>query len=199
MKFAYKLTLAILSLLCAALSLGGTWTIQQNFSQMQQDIIQQSSRQQLRDRYTLETKFGEAEDSSSKTMDSLAELYAEEEQVVMADSASPFSLFGENGTILYSNMPHNIPYSDQQAAISAGETKARYISVGEKQYYILLATPLRGLDLPIWLVNAYDVSKQFQERDRQIRQRLILQGAALVLTGAAALCVSMVLTRSLKN
>ncbi len=198
MKFAYKLTLAILSLLCAALSFGGTWTIQQNFSQMQRDMIQQSSQQQLRDRYTLETKFGEAEDSSTKTMDSLAELYAEEEQVVMADSASPFSLFGENGTVLYSNMPHTIPYSDQQAAISAGETKARYIAVGE-QYYLLLATPLRGLDRPIWLVNAYDVSKQFQERDRQIRQHLILQGTALVLTGAAALCISRILTRSLKK
>ena len=122
MKFAYKLTLAILSLLCVALSFGGTWTIQQNFSQMQNEMIQQSSRQQLRDRYTLETKFGEAENSSSKTIYSLAEIYAEEERVIMAESASPFSLFGENGTILYSNMPHNVTYSDQQAAINAGET-----------------------------------------------------------------------------
>lgn len=198
MKFAYKLTLVILSLLSVALSLGGTWTIYQNFSHVQDEMIQQSSRQQLRQRYTLETKFSQAEDNSSHTLYSLAMLYAEEEQGLMAEAPPSFSLFGENGMVLYSNMPHNISYSDQQQAIGAGETKVRFIATDE-HHYLLLATPLRGMDRSIWLVDAYDVTSQFSERDRQIRQHMVLQFAALVLTGAAAGLISTMLTRSLKK
>ena len=169
MKFAYKLALVILSLLSLALSLGGTWTIERNFSHVQDQIIRQSSRQQLRQRYTLETSFSQADDDSSETLFSLATLYAEQERGLLAASAPSFSLFGENGTVLYSNMPHLISYSDQQQAIAAGETKVRFISAGEG-HYLLLATPLRGLEQAVWLVNAYDVTPQFAERDRQIRQ-----------------------------
>ena len=55
------------------------------------------------------------------------------------------------------------------------------------------------MDRSIWLVNAYDATKQFRERDRQILQHLILQVTALILTGVAALLISMILTRSLKK
>ena len=198
MKFAYKLALVILSLLSLALSLGGTWTIDRNFSHVQDQIIRQSSRQQLRQRYTLETSFSQADDDSSETLFSLATLYAEQERGLLAASAPSFSLFGENGTVLYSNMPHLISYSDQQQAIAAGETKVRFISAGEG-HYLLLATPLRGLERAVWLVNAYDVTPQFAERDRQIRQHLVLQCAALILTGVAAILISRLLTRSLQK
>lgn len=198
MKFAYKLTLVILSLLSLALSLGGTWTIDRNFSHVQTEMIQQSSRQQLRQRYTLETSFSQADDNSSETLFSLATLYAEEERGLLTASAPSFSLFGENGTVIYSNMPHLISYSDQQQAIAAGETKVRFIVTGG-DHYLLLATPLRGLERTVWLINAYDVTPQFNERDRQIRQHLVLQCAALVLTGVAAVLISTLMTRSLKK
>lgn len=98
----------------------------------------------------------------------------------------------------YSDIPHCISYADQQAAIRGGETEARFLQ-GDNQYFLLLSTPLRGMDRPLWLVSSYDVTSLFRERDRQLRQHLLFQAAAMLLTGAAAALVSRMMTRSLKQ
>lgn len=63
----------------------------------------------------------------------------------------------------YSDIPHCISYADQQAAIRGGETEARFLQ-GDNQYFLLLSTPLRGMDRPLWLVSSYDVTSLFRER-----------------------------------
>lgn len=124
MKFAAKLTVVISTLLCAALSLGGSWTVQQNFARVRQDLLRQSSRRQLYDRYALETAFaGQTEESLSI----LAVRYEAEQRALTTEEAPMFSLFGENGTVLYSDLPHSISYADQQQALAAGETEATFL------------------------------------------------------------------------
>lgn len=181
-KFGWKLTVAMTSLLCAALSLGGTWMIHTNFLHARQELIRQNSEHQLRERYALETAFSQKKDQS---LYALAAQYEKEQRAWLPEAAPSFSIFGENGTVLYSNLPHSISYTAQQAAIEAGETKARFLQT-EDTFFLLMATPLRGLDRSLWLVSAYDATPQFQERDRQIRQYLALQLVALVLIGTAA-------------
>lgn len=198
MKFGHKLTLVISAFLCAALSLGGAWTIQQNFSQAQKELLHRSSRQQLYERYALETAFARGAETSAGSISSLAAQYAREQNALTGEAAPQFSVFGENGTVLYSDMPHSISYTDQQAAIQAGEAEARFLSA-KGQKFLLLSTPLRGLDRSLWLVSAYDVTAQFQERDRQLRQHVLLQVAALLLTAAAASLAARMMTRSLKQ
>lgn len=82
----------------------------------------------------------------------------------------------------YSDIPHCISYADQQAAIRDSETEARFLHA-DNQYFLLLSTPLRGTDRPLWLVSSYDVTSLFRERDRQLRQHLLFQAAAMLLTG----------------
>ena len=166
MKFGWKLTVAMTSLLCAALSLGGTWMIHTNFLHARQELLRQNSEHQLRERYALETAFSQKKDQS---LYALAAQYEKEQRAWLPETAPSFSIFGENGTILYSNLPH----SAQQAAIEAGETKAGFLQT-ENTFFLLTAMPLRGLDRSLWLVSAYDATPQFQERDRQIRQYLAL-------------------------
>lgn len=195
MKFAAKLTVVISTFLCAALSLGGSWTVQQNFARVRQELLRQSSRRQLYDRYALETAFaGQTEEGLSI----LAARYEAEQRALTTEGAPMFSLFGENGTVLYSDLPHSIPYADQQQALAAGETEATFLQ-GEGQYFLLLSTPLRGLDRPLWMVSAYDVTPQFRERDRQLGQQLLLQLAAMALTGTAAALASRRMTRPLRQ
>lgn len=195
MKFAAKLTVVISTFLCAALSLGGSWTVQQNFARVRQDLLRQSSRRQLYDRYALETALTE---ETGESLSSLAARYGAEQRALTTEEAPMFSLFGENGTVLYSDLPHSISYADQQQALAAGETEATFLR-GEGQYFLLLSTPLRGLDRPLWLVSAYDVTPQFRERDRQLGQQLLLQLAAMALTGAAAALASRRMTRPLRQ
>lgn len=62
MKFGWKLTVAMTSLLCAALSLGATWMIHTNFLHARQELLRQNSEHQLRERYALETAFSQKKD-----------------------------------------------------------------------------------------------------------------------------------------
>lgn len=194
MKFAGKLTLVISGFLCVALSLGGSWTIRQNFAQVRRELLRQSSRRQLYDRYALENAFSREEPDGS--VSKLAARYAAEQRALTTEEAPAFSVFGENGTVLYSDLPHSISYTDQQAAVAAGETEAKFLQA-DGQVFLLLSTPLRGQDRPLWLVSAYDVTPQFRERDRQIVQQMLLQTAALILTGTAAALTSRRMTRPL--
>lgn len=195
MKFAGKLTLVISAFLCAALSLGGSWTIQQNFCQVRRELLRQSCRRQLYDRYALETALAQ---EPTGGISNQAARYAAEQRALTTEEAPTFSLFGENGTVLYSNLPHIISYADQQQAVAAGETEARFLPA-DGQVFLMLSTPLRGLARPLWLVSAYDVTPQFRERDRQIIQQLFLQVAALILTGTAAALASRRMTRPLQQ
>lgn len=196
MRFATKLSLVISSLLCVALSLGGTWTIQENFRQMETELLHQCSREQLYDQYALDTKLSREEET--KSIATLAAEYAREKNAVTSEEPVTFTLLGENGSILFSNLPREILYADQQDAIRAGETKALFRHRGES-YYLLLATPLRGLEEKVWMVNVYNATHPFQERNRQIRQHLGLQLAAMTLTGVAAVLISKLLTRSIEK
>lgn len=194
MRFAGKMTLVISAFLCAALSLGGSWTIQQNFSRVRRELLRQNSRRQLYDRYALETAL--AQEQTGRDVFDQAARYAAEQRALTTEEAPSFAVFGTNGTVLYSDLPHSISYTDQQEAVAAGETEARFLRT-EGQVYLLLSTPLRGLERSLWLVSAYDVTPQFQERDRQVVQHLFLQVAALILTGTAATLASRRMTRPL--
>lgn len=198
MKFGHKLTLVISTFLCVALSLGGAWTIEQNFAQARKDLLRQSSRQQLYARYALETAFSRTEEEPAGSLSGPAARYAREQKALTTEAAPAFAVFGEKGAVLYSDIPHSVSYADQQQAIRAGETGARFLHT-DSGYVLLLTTPLRGLDRPLWLVSAYDATGLFRERDRQLRQHLLLQAAALLLTGAAASLVSRMMTRSLQQ
>lgn len=195
MKFGWKLTMAITSLLCVSLSLGGTWMIHTNFLHARDELLRQTSQHQLRERYALETAFSQ---EGNQSLYAIAAQYEKEQRAWLPEAAPSFSVFGDNGTVLYSNLPHSISYTAQQAAVAAGETKARFVQTGET-FFLLMGTPLRGLGRSLWLVSAYDVTPQFQERDRQIRQYLAMQLVALVLIGTAAFFVSRFLTRPLKH
>lgn len=197
MKFGTKLSLAITGILCVTLSLGGSWTIHQNFRQTKEDLLRQCSRSQLYERYTLEASFTR-QDTSITSISAMARQYARERRAVTTERTPAFALFGENGTILYSDLSHEISFSAQQEAILAGEALAHFLKT-EEGYSLLMAAPLRGLDQQIWLVSAYDATPQFRERNRQISQYFFLQVSATVLAGIAAVFVSRLLTRSLKT
>ena len=110
----------------------------------------------------------------------------------------PFPSLGKMGRFCIPICRTAFPTLLSKRPSKRGETKARFLQT-ENTFFLLMATPLRGLDRSLWLVSAYDATPQFQERDRQIRQYLALQLVALVLIGTAAFFISRFLTRPLKH
>lgn len=195
MKFAHKLTLAIVLPLCVALSVGGTWSIHQNFLEALDTAARTNSSAQMRQRYALENELADVQGDSANEIYTRLCTY-EQEQRTLGEEGLLFTVMGENGAALYSTMPLDIPYREQQQAVTTGEDRVFYVDTGATKYQ-LLTTPLRGLSRTMWLVNVYDVTAQFAERDRQVRQHLTLEGVALLLTRAAAALMARLLTRPL--
>lgn len=63
----------------------------------------------------------------------------------------------------------------------------------------MLASPLQGNVEKLWLVNAYDITKFYTERDRQLKQFFWLECIVMLLAGAAAWVLSCFLTRPLRE
>ena len=196
MRFTQKLTVTILVLLCAALSLGGAFSIQQNFSHALQVAQQQKTDLHLRECYQLETALARGQGPEPAAVYKSTEKYAREQKAAMGEGAARFSLFSEAGVSVYSNLPTEISFAIQKETAEQARGQLRYVK-GQSEVYMMTATALRGWDYV--LVSAYPVTDIFAERDRQVQQYAALQLAVLALAGLAALLVSLLLTRPLRK
>lgn len=196
MKFSHKLAAAVPLPTCLALSVGGTWSIHQNFSQALDTAAQVHMADQMKQWYALEATLSEVEREASEALFSQIAQYAERQRQLGKED-NWFVVLGENNSILYSNLPQTIPYKSQQNAV-AEQQKIVYASAESKTYQ-LLCTKMRGLSRSLWMINAYDVSAQVMERDRQVRQHLAMEGVVLLLAGIAATIVAQRMTKPLRQ
>lgn len=194
MKFAQKLTLVILILLCATLSLGGAVSIQQNFAHSLEVAEEQNLLTHMRDCYGLETTFASLSDYSVSNLYALAVRYMDEQHAAFGSAGATFTIFSDAGTPIYSSMPKSIPYMEQWDTVALGRGEMRYFKAGNEPF-LLLASPLRGH--PLFLVTAHPMSASFEERDRQLHQYRLLEAIVLALAGLAAAGLSVILTRPL--
>ena len=95
-------------------------------------------------------------------------------------------------------MPQSIRFIDQMEAIRNGTDGLLYEKSGGCRH-ILLASPLQGDVEKLWLVNAYDITDLYAERDRQLNQFFWLEGIVMLLAGTAAWGLSCFLTRPLRE
>lgn len=116
MKFSHKLAAAVPLPTCLALSVGGTWSIHQNFSQALDTAAQVHMADQMKQWYALEATLSEVEREDSEALFSQIAQYAERQRQLGKED-NWFVVLGENNSILYSNLPQTIPYKSQQNAV----------------------------------------------------------------------------------
>lgn len=198
MKFAQKLTMGILLLLCTALSLGGAWTIEHNLRSALRRSEQEYTVVHQKERFEIETLLQEQNAETMMQAAAVAEVYCSHAQSSIGARNTAFALIMEDGTSVYSHMPQSIRFIDQMQAIWAGTGSLLYESDGMGRH-ILLASPLQGNVEKLWLVNAYDITDLYAERDRQLKQFFWLECMVMLLAGGAAWGLSCFLTRPLRE
>ena len=82
MKFAHKLTLAIVLPLCVALSVGGTWSIHQNFLEALDTAARTNSSAQKRQRYALENELDDVQGDSANEIYTRLCTYEQEQRTL---------------------------------------------------------------------------------------------------------------------
>ena len=198
MKFAQKLTLAMVVLLCAVMSFGGAWTIEQNLAYALDRVEREYTATHLQERIVLERMMREEELSGISGVAMAAERYTRQFQSAIGTRQTQVSILTGDGSFVYSYMPKTVRFEHQISAIQVGESGLFY-SRGKDSDYLLLASSLQSPIPDLWLVSAFDIHSLYQERDRQLTQYLWLEGAVLSFAGAAAWVLSRILTAPLRS
>lgn len=196
MKFAFKLTAVIIMLLSLSLSAGGAWTICQNHSRALQAAQNQNTVLHLKERYLIEDAIWQHDEKGITAVFSAASTYAAQQTTVFSAKDNYFSVLSKSGTTVFSNMPKVISFAAQYDAIQAG-TSVYYSKQGQ-QIFMLLSSPLQ-YEEEVNLINAYDVSHIFAERDRQLWQFFTFETVMLAIAGTAAAVLSLLLTKPLRQ
>ena len=197
MTFSGKLTVGILLLLCLTLSLGGAWTIDQNLQAALLSSQTQNTAFHQRERNSLEQALRADGAHSTATAAKAVQGYVGELQSSVGAQSFSFAVMDEEGTTLYSILPRAVRYEVLRSAIAAGPRSVTFCDPGSGKYMVL-ASPLQGSMEGLWLVSVYDITALYTERDRQLRQYLLLEVTALVLAGTAAAWFSHRMTRPLR-
>lgn len=197
MTFSRKLTLGILLLLCLTLSIGGAWTIDQNLQAALLRSQTQNTAFHQRERSALEQALRADGAHSTVTAARTIRSYAGELQSSVGAQSFCFSVMDEQGTTLYSSLPRAVRYETLRQAIAGGAQSVTFCYPGTSRYMVL-ASPLQGTMDGLWLVSVYDITSVYAERDRELRQYLVLEFTALVLAGTAAAWFSHRMTRPLR-
>lgn len=198
MKFSQKLAASIVLPVCMALSVGGAWSIHQNFFRSLDMATQTHTVAQTSQRYELEMNLSQLEEADPNALFSQITQYTNQQRQ-LGKEENWFAVMGENGMVLFSSIPQTVPYEYQRAAAEAAEHTVLYYATDAGQRYQLLGTPMRGLTRKLWLINVYDVSQQFAERDRQIWQHMTLEVVILLLVVGMAAAVSHFMTEPLRQ
>ena len=196
MTFARKLTLAMALLLSLTLSAGGAWTIGRNFSAALDTAAADAAARHLRERYAVEELLagtgGQPGDIARAVFGYARSLRA------AGGSGYCFAVLDGSGTVLWSDLPRAVSFASQWQAVQAGAGAMLYCGSADDAW-LVLASPLQGQDTALYLVGGYDVTAQFAEHGRQLRQYLAVECAALALAVGAAALLAWGLTRPLRR
>ena len=188
MKFAQKLSLAMILLLAASFSLGGYFMVRQNFQDALKTVLVQNEAQHAMECYALQTEILSAMAKGEQQADDAALTASFEALTAHAPDKHVSTLYGENGTVVATNAPQKIDakllQSDSYQLIKQGGNVLMVLSTE-------LVSPTRAL----WLQNAYDVSPLFTTRTRQIGRLWEMEIITLLLSGALIVWLSVRLTR----
>lgn len=203
MNFAHKLTLAVALLLCVTLSAGGAWTIGRNFSAALDAAASDAAVAHMRERYAVEDLL--ADSTSLAGAADAVEDYAGTLQLSGGGEGYRFAVLTGEGVVVWSDMPAQVTFADQWEAVQAGTGGMLYCGTKTARY-LLLASPLQrvgqmeqGAEKGLYLVGGYDVTREFTEHGRQLRQYLAVECVALVLALTAAALLAWALTRPLRQ
>ena len=196
MTFARKLTLAMALLLSLTLSAGGAWTIGRNFSAALDTAAVDAAARHLRERYAVEELLagtgGQPGDIARAVFGYARSLRA------AGGSGYCFAVLDGSGTVLWSDLPRAVSFASQWQAVQAGAGAMLYCGSADDAW-LVLASPLQGQNTALYLVGGYDVTAQFAEHGRQLRQYLAVECAALALAVGAAALLAWGLTRPLRR
>ncbi len=195
MKFWKKLVLFVITVVSIILAFSRYYIVKNNFLHSIETTSKQYENQYELERYMLENEFvniiqeGE-EITDEKIIEYIKKLYSIENQSEL------FALYNEKYEKIYSNKT-----MDELKVNSIFNEKTEgycFRKVGDK-HYMLFSTNWLINDKKIYILNAYDVSEIYKEKDRQLKEILITDIIILIISITVIFIFSIFLTKPIDS
>lgn len=193
MKFTDKIVLAA-SLCCGTLfTLGGSLMIIQNFNALLKSTIDQHISTHTLERYGLETKL--LSQPQKEDLDAQATLYGAQLAAYEENTSKQIAIYTAKEKKLYSNIPEQLIENDFHHLVDSSYLIKRLHS----KTFMLVGSNSQIGSHTYRIIDAYDISKVFHERDRQFQSFIILDIIILMLMVIVLYMLSRYLTRPIKK
>ena len=208
MRFSAKIVFGTCVILALCFSVGGIYMIQQNFEVAYNQALENSTKQHISDRYSLESNLRNALENGKEYNEELVtefaakmDNYADTNRKMLVYE----SLDGDvhlqeksdtNKQIWYTNIPR---LNSTMISYMRDSSDEYMVYEQDNSHYLLIATTITVAEHSVRLLNQYDISATFVERDRQLKEFIWLDGVILVLAFLLVLILSLYLTRNIKK
>lgn len=208
MKFSTKIVFGTCMILALCFSVGGIYMVRQNFQVAYDTAVENGTKQHISHRYSLESNLRNALENGKDFDEELVTEYA-----------SRMDGYAEtnNQMMVYEPIDENVSLkekADQNTAIwytsisRLNSTIMSYMKEHKNEYqvyqqedsnFLLIASTITVAGHSVILLNQYDISSTFVERDRQIREFIQLDIMMVALSLILVSLLSWYLTRNIKK
>lgn len=208
MRFSAKIVFGTCVILALCFSVGGIYMIQQNFEVAYNQAVENRTRQHISDRYLLESNLRNALENGKEYNEELVTEFAAKMDNY-ADTNRKMLVYepldgdvhlkeksDANKEIWYTNIPR---LDSTIISYMKGSHDEYMVYEQEHSHFLLIATTITVAEHSVRLLNLYDISATFVERNRQLKEFIWLDGMILVLAFLLVLILSLYLTRNIKK
>ena len=198
MKFTLKLVLSIIAIMACILSLSRYFLVRQSFVHLIEKSASQNANQHILQRYYIESNIiNNIEQGEEITSDKIEE-YVKDLYMYMGENSEKVILYNyDRYEIIFSNF-EQIEELDFEFIFNS-ESGEYYIKELNNKYYMLFPSRIMINSNIMYIVNIYDVSYMYEERDRQMREVIF---ADIIILGIASIFIvifSALMTKPIKN
>ncbi len=197
MKFSLKLVLSIIVIMACILSCSRFFIIRQSFRHSIEKSANQNSNQNIAQRYYIESNIvnniqrGE-EITNENVIEYIKSLYS-----YLGDNSEKIALYDEKENIIFSNFEKMKDMNINTLLLK--EVDNYYIRNVEDRHYMLFSSYLTINNNVIYIINIYDITYLYEERDSQMKEVLFVDFIILSIASIFIVIFSAILTRHIKK
>lgn len=195
MRFSTKILLGTSIMIALFFTAGGMVMIHQNYQVAYDTTIENGTKQHIMNRYSLESNLRNALENGQAYSTDLVAGFAGKMDSYGNDTVR-MVVYEKNGDIIFKNISELNEMMNEYRNNADGRYRV-YEEQGSR--YLLIASEIDIGEKQIWLLNQFDITSVFTERDRQIQAFIKLDIVLLAFSVVFVWILAVFLTRNIKK
>ncbi len=195
MRLAIKQTILITILVSVILTIGSIVMVQRSFTSSLETAVNRSIEQQMLDHYALKSFLLTDLYNGIAYSDDTVERYVKR-MTGGENKLGRVGIYDADGEVFFTDLPLGITQEDFKILLKTNNSKYILRKINTK-YFCLMSAQIQLNEPMLYMINAYDMSYIFEEKQAQIQSHFMLNICLVAVSGMAIAALSFALTRPL--